>query len=103
MSIIRGFALALTFALVSGCASMGFTSDVQKVEVACASVSTALKVLTVANNNGKLSVEQQAQVTELKSQTDPICSVDPYPSISSLKGVALTKAAEKLTAIAAKY
>lgn len=59
----------------------------------CASASAALKVLTVARANHKLSPEQIAQVDAAKAKTDAICKHAPYPTLTELEMKAVTELA----------
>jgi hypothetical protein len=65
----------------------------------CASASAAIKVLTVARVEHKLSVEQIAAVDRAKARTDIVCKKAPYPTLSQLE----VQAVSELVALAAQY
>jgi hypothetical protein len=91
--------LALLVALVvmlPGCA--GLTTQTQKIEAACTGSSTAIKVLTAANDAGKLSPAQQAEIKTAIDTISPICNADNPPTLDSVKQQAFEDAIALLEA-----
>lgn len=69
--------------VVAGCATM--TTNTQKIETACVSATAAIETLTVANNAGKLSEDQQKQVMNAIGYVSPICSAPTVPTLDDIK------------------
>lgn len=87
------YALALTLSLAA-CQTTNPTADqfTQEIETACASASTALKVLTVANDAGKLTPAQQTQILSAAGVITPVCGSPNPPTMDSLKMQAFLQA-----------
>lgn len=96
------FAIALALSLTGFSACQSTPTQTQNIEVACASASTALKVLTVANDAGKLTQAQQTQVISAAGEITPICTADNPPTLDSVKLQAFTRAVTILQSQAAK-
>jgi hypothetical protein len=90
---------ALLF-LLAGCTTTGdlTASQLRTIETGCASASAALKVLTVANDAGKLSAETPRQVLSAAGTIAPICGADEPPTLTSLQMQAFTHAVALLGA-----
>jgi len=88
--------LAISMLFLAGCVSMGkpMTND-QRVETGCASASAAIKVLSVAKKEDKLSDTQIARITEAAQVLAPVCLAQEVPELSDIK-VALFDAAVKV-------
>ena len=100
MKYFKFVLLAALITLTSGfsaCSSMGGpSSDVQKIETACASVTTAVQGLTVANQQGKLTPAQKNSVLHALSVTTPICTAENPPTMDDLKMQAVDAAVAEL-------
>lgn len=85
-------ALAVTVGFTS-CKSMGFDSNLQKIEATCASVSAGMKVLAYDQNINKLSADQRAAVIKALGITTPICTQENPPTLDDVKLQAFNAAA----------
>lgn len=61
---------------------VGIKTQAQKIEVGCASATTALDVLTVAQNAGKLAPSVTARVLQASTVVTPICTAPTPPRLS---------------------
>mgnify|MGYP003385034856 CR=1 FL=1 len=84
--------LLLVLAMVVTVAGCKVGEGAEQVATACASASAAIKVLTVANQAGKLSVEQQRYVVQTIGVIDPVCSRKTQPSLSDVQREAFLQA-----------
>lgn len=89
--------------LLSACASMGQMTQLQKVELGCASASTAIKVLAVANREDKLTPIQVAKIREAAEVLAPVCLADSPPTLTSIKEAAFDEAVRVIMKEAAKH
>lgn len=104
MKLLLAFALSL---MLSACASTGtkMPTNAQvatNIEYACASASTANKVLAAANDAGKLSSDQQQQVLKANFAISPVCGAPDAPTLDSIKMAAFMKAVSLLQTAAAQ-
>lgn len=93
-------ACLLALALVA-CQSVGLTTTEQQIAAGCATASASLKALTVANDAGKLTADQQRSILSAAGYISPICSAPTPPTLDSLKLEAFTRAIVLLQAQAA--
>jgi hypothetical protein len=70
-------------AILAGCANTSPSTGRQSIEEGCVSASAAIRVLTVANQTGKLSASQQQSISNAIAITDPICRGSAVPDNSS--------------------
>ena len=73
--------LILLALVLSGCATN--PTQTQTIATGCASASAALRVLTVANDAGKLSLDQQAKILESAQYITPICTAEVAPTLDA--------------------
>jgi hypothetical protein len=91
--------LSLMLVACSGCSGIGgTTTETQQIATACASASAALRVLTVANDAGKLDADAQKAVITAIGITNPICAADTPPTMDTVKLQAFTQAIALLQA-----
>lgn len=84
---------AVLFALMlSACTSMGFKTESQRIAASCAIATATLEVLTVANQEGKLSPSQQTQILNAVGLITPICTAPEPPTLDDVKLSAFTQA-----------
>jgi hypothetical protein len=84
-----------TILALGGCATTTgpLTSDQQQVlESSCAAASAALKVLTVVNEEGKLSEGAQADILAAAQAVQPVCGADEPPTLNDLQMTAFQQA-----------
>ena len=86
----------------SGCASMGLTSDVQKIEASCASGTAALQGIAAANRAGKVTAAQNAVVARALPAFTEVCTADTPPTLDSLKGRAMQEAVAQFSTIVSR-
>ena len=93
------FAFTALSAIIAGCATL----KTDPVATSCASASAAIKTLTLAKNNGFISMSEQKLVNDAISIVDPICSqkVEPPSSVAAVN--ALNSAVGLLTQAAAAH
>jgi hypothetical protein len=92
-------ALFLVVICLAGCLGPISRPDSDTLaKTSCASASAALKVLTVARQNNKLSAEQIEQVNAAKAKTDLVCKTAPYPTLSDIE----LRAVAELVSLASK-
>jgi len=94
-SLLLALALAAT---IPGCASLD--TPTKKIEAACLGSATAIKVLTAANDAGKLSADQQASVRKALDIIQPVCTAASPPSLDAIKQAAFADAIARLEAYA---
>lgn len=87
--------------LLAACSAL--PTHTQQEAAVCVSYSAALKVLTVANQAGKLSVSEQAQVTEANTLVSPVCLAETPPTLDDLKQAAVAAAVNRLALLAASH
>jgi uncharacterized protein YceK len=92
--------MVLALTACSGCS--GIQTHNQQVATGCATASAAIRTLTVANEAGKLSAEQQQAVLSAIGHIEPICSADSPPTMDQLKLEAFTQAIAILQAQAVR-
>lgn len=101
-------ALLLTLALVmvtagfTSCASMGFNTDLQKIEASCATASGAMKILATNDNLHKLPAATQDAVIKAVGVISPTCTQNDPPTLDSIKYQAFQQAIAVLTGAQAK-
>lgn len=98
--------LACVFA-ISGCESSGDAAadqaqQTETIATTCASASAALKVLTVANDAGKLSEDVQYKVGVAALRIQPICGSPNPPTLDAVLLEAFKANAATLAAEAAR-
>ena len=82
-----GFVLAL-----AACGGLSTTSPTQQIATGCATASAAIKALTLANQFGKLSADQQSAVLDAIGVTNPVCASPVPPTLDALKLIAFQQA-----------
>jgi uncharacterized protein YceK len=92
-------AISLTLAL-AGCGSVSTSSGTQAIEQSCAAASAAIRVLTIANDQGKLNHATQTQVLRAIGLVNPICLSPTPPTLDTVKQAAFDDAVSALTASA---
>ncbi len=98
-TIFRYFIL---LAILGGCANTSTSTGTQAVEQGCVAASAAIKVLTVANDKGKLTAAQQHATLRAIGLVDPICSAPEVPTLDSVKQSAFLQAIHALETNAAE-
>lgn len=93
--------LALALAACGGVATTSSTPQ-QQVAAGCATAAAAIKSLTLANQFGKLSDDQQDAVLRAIGVTNPICAAPHPPTLDALKLLAFQQAIAILAAQAAE-
>lgn len=92
---LKTLALGLMMAVgLAGCQS--FPTETQKIATSCSVASTALKTLTVANQEGKLSVEDKVKISAAAHEIEPICGAEDPPTMDSVKRLAFERAIDVL-------
>lgn len=91
------FALALT-----ACASLGLQTQPQQIAAGCATASASIKVITAANDLGKLDQAQHRAVADAIILVSPICGADQAPTLDDVKREAFAAAIAALQAAATK-
>lgn len=102
-SIILAASIIAFAAFVPACATLGLTSHTQQIEATCASVGSALQVLSVAKANGQLNAAAIASVDSAVSVTEPVCSAKTVPTLSDAESATFSAAASTLANLAASY
>jgi hypothetical protein len=99
LSLAILLSLVVATAGFSGCSTTGgLTTDTQKIEASCASVSSALQVLAVASERGQLPADVAQQVVKATAVTNPVCTADEIPTLDSVKYRAFQQAVGVLQA-----
>lgn len=107
--------LSLALTACSGCSTSGVASDgtavpltqEQKIDLVCTGVTAAVKAITYADASGALDKKLGAEgATRLRSEflvataeTDKVCGVKPYPTLSAAKMIAFEDAAGALRSL----
>jgi hypothetical protein len=93
----------LLAAIVAGCAMLCaacspslIKTDGQRISAACATASASIKVITAANELGKLDDKQRLIVSETIGIITPICSADEPPTMDDVKREAFMQAIGQL-------
>jgi hypothetical protein len=101
--MFRSFLFATIALALSACGTVATTNTVpQQVATGCATASAAIKSLTLANQFGKLSDDQQDKVLQAISVTNPVCAAPTPPTLDALKLLAFQQAIARLAAEAAE-
>lgn len=94
-----------TFAL-SGCTALSNalqSSSTKTIEESCAAVGGAVQVLAIAEHQGKLNTATVNAVDSLIAATEPICTAQTAPTLSSAELTIFTNAATQLVAYSTQY
>ncbi len=89
---VRTILAAVLLLGLAACASLGFKSDLQKIEVACVTAAAAVKTLTVANGEGKLTEAQQRAIEGAITTAAPICGATEPPTLTDVQAQAFAAA-----------
>ncbi len=102
--MLRFTLLCLITLALAACQSVGQTKTTpeQQVAAGCATASASMRVLTLANDAGKLSADQQRSILSAAGYISPICAAEEPPTLDSLKLEAFTRAIVLLQAQAAR-
>lgn len=85
-SIFLGAILALASLCLPACAPLGIKTEAQKIAASCATASASIKVLTAANELGKLTPQAQAGVISAVGIIAPICGAEHQaPTLDDVK------------------
>lgn len=91
------FALFAIIALALVACSPGLIkTDGQRIAAACATASASIKVITAANELGKLSPEQLGGVVTAIGVITPICGAEQAPTLDDIKREAFLQAIQAL-------
>lgn len=96
-SVLIAAALAL-----SACSTLGLQTEKQKVAAVCVTASASLRVLAVANSEGKLSEEARGAVRAAVAVLTPVCDAESPPSLTEAQRAALLGAISALQVEAAR-
>lgn len=88
--------LILVTCAFNACSTTGSPTDTQKIETACATATTAIQALTIANQEGKLTEQQKIAVINAMGVTTPICTAEEPPTMDAVKMQAFNRAVELL-------
>lgn len=94
-----------TFAL-SGCTALSNalqSSSTKTIEESCTAVGGAVQVLAIAEHQGKLNTATVNAVDSLIAATEPICTAQTAPTLSSAELTIFTNAATQLVAYSTQY
>lgn len=83
--MIKRLSLAASLAMLSACATLGITTDAQRIATACASASASIKMLVAARDLGYMTDEQAAGARIAIAAINPICSADKAPTLDDAK------------------
>jgi len=81
----RNFIAVFALAAVAACAPLGIKTEAQKIAASCATASASIKVLTAANELGKLTPQAQAGVISAVGIIAPICGAEQAPTLDDVK------------------
>jgi hypothetical protein len=84
-------AILLT-ACLTACQGNQVSTGTQQIEQGCTAASAAIKVLTVANDKGKLSAAQQRATLTAIGLIDPVCASPTPPTLDTVKQQAFLQA-----------
>lgn len=87
---MKRFLIFVLACLLAACA--GLDTRTQQIAAGCATASAALRALTIANDEGKLSTEQQGQILSAAGFITPICAATTPPTLDSVKLEAFNRA-----------
>lgn len=98
-------AMAIVVTSLSGCATLStaLQTHSQKIEAACTSVGTAIQILAIARENGKLSDAVSKSVDSLIAVTEPVCTAPTAPTLASAEQQTFNAAVAQLAALGAQY
>lgn len=89
------------------CASLAACSSIQtqeqKIAVGCATVSASIRVLAVANDNGKIDPLQRVMIGNAIDLVTPICAAEKAPTLDSLSLEKFASAVTTLQGMAVRY
>lgn len=72
-------------ALAAACTPLGIKTEAQKIAASCATASASIKVLTAANELGKLPPQAQASVIAAVGIVAPVCAAEQAPTLDDVK------------------
>lgn len=100
-TLLRWFIL---LAILGGCAcsSTQVGTGTQQLMEGCTAASAAIKVLTVANDKGKLSAAQQRATLQAIGLINPVCAGPEVPTLTNAGQSAFLAAVHDLEANAAE-
>lgn len=99
-----GYASPFILAIIAGMLIVGCAAlKTDKVATSCASASAAIKTLTVARNNGLISVSEQKLINDAVTVVEPICTSKVEPPATTAAVNALNSAVSLLTSAAAAH
>ncbi len=92
------FRFTILLAILAGCGCGTVqTSATGQIETGCTAASAAIKVLTLANDQGKLNHATQTQVLRAIGLVNPICLSPTPPTMDTVKQAAFNDAVSALT------
>ena len=87
---------------VAACDRLGLNTQSQQIAASCAVSAAALKTLTQANDAGKLTPEQAANILHAVGYITPVCSAPEAPTLDTIRLRAFESAIQFLQSEAAK-
>lgn len=85
---------------LSACASVGGSSQADKISYTCASAGLAMEAVTIASKAGKVNHDQWQIAVKAGEVLSPICSSPTVPTLTDVKMLAISAAAAQLVSIA---
>lgn len=104
-TILISFLLCAMFAF-SGCSAVSGalqSNSTKTIEETCTAVGGAVQVLAIAEHQNKLNTTTVNAVDSLIAVTEPICTAQTAPSLSSAELTVFTNAATQLATYATQY
>ena len=92
MSRLKCILFAVIALALAACDPSLIKTEGQRIAAACATASASIKVITAANDLGKVTPDQLAIVRETISVISPICAADEPPGMDDLKREAFYQA-----------
>ncbi len=77
--------MAVCLVALAACAPLGIKTEAQKIAASCATASASIKVLTAANELGKLTPQAMASVSAAVTIVAPICAAEQAPTLDDVK------------------
>lgn len=98
--------LLLALFALNGCSTLSSalqSNTTKTIEETCTAVGGAVQVLAIAENQRKLNAATVNAVDSLIAVTEPICTAQTAPSLSSAELTVFTQAATQLAAYSVQY
>lgn len=98
--------MLLALCALSGCTTLSNalqSNTTKTIEETCTAVGGAVQVLAIAEHQGKLNTTTVNAVDSLIAVTEPICTAQNAPSLSSAELTVFTQAATQLATYSVQY